>query len=67
MVAYGLEQAKGTCTFDFKPLGLGLLGKEQKSTGKFIHNPYTESYYSIGNPFFYKFDYKGARNGCPWP
>ena len=45
MVAYGLEQAKGTCTFDFKPLGLGLLGKEQKSTGKY-------KYYSIGNPFF---------------
>ena len=27
MGAHGLEQARGTCTFDFKPLGSGLLGK----------------------------------------
>ena len=51
IVAHDLEQAKGTCTFDFKPLGSGLLGKEQKSTGKFIHSPYTELYYGIRNPF----------------
>ena len=40
MVAHGLEQAKGTCTFDCKPMGSGLLGEKQKSTRKSAYHSY---------------------------
>ena len=53
MVALGLNEAQGQCTFDFKPLGSGVLGNVSRES---LISSYFKLKYSKKHSFSYNFN-----------